>query len=242
MSDLVKDLSVVIPVYNEGDNIRAVFAAIEKHLGSTPEILICYDFEEDNTLPVIRELAASFLHLKLIKNKTRGVLGAIQAGFQAATRPAVLVSMADLSDDLTCVAPMLAAWQQGAVIVAASRYMPGGNQIGGPWLKKTLSYLAGVSLHFLTGIGTHDATSNFRLYAGSYLKSVEIESTGGFELALELTVKAFARGLKITEVPTTWRDRTAGESRFQLLKWLPKYLKWYSFALRTRFLPAQKTA
>jgi len=59
-----------------------------------------------------------------------------------------------------------------------------------------------------------------------------IESERGFEIALELTAKAFARREPITEIPTTWRDRTSGEAGFRLFRWLPMYLKWYLFAMK----------
>jgi dolichol-phosphate mannosyltransferase len=66
------------------------------------------------------------------------------------------------------------------------------------------------------------------------VRSFTIESRGGFELNLELTVKAFLAGYRIAEVPSTWRDRTSGESRFRLWKWLPLYLHWYFYAFRPR--------
>jgi hypothetical protein len=66
------------------------------------------------------------------------------------------------------------------------------------------------------------------------LKSFTIGSTGGFELNLELTVKAFLGGYRIAETPSVWRDRTAGESHFKLWKWLPSYLKWYFYAFQPR--------
>jgi len=226
------DLSIVVPVYNEGENIPKLFEAIHQHTGSEPEILICYDFEEDNTLPVARRRTAQFPRIRLVKNKYgRGPLGAIRSGFEAATMPAVIVMMADLSDDLRCVAPMMELFRQGCSVVTPSRYMKGGKQTGGPLLKRTLSRLAGVSLHYLAGLPTHDATNSFKLYARDFLQSVEIESRGGFEIAMELTVKAHLRGLKIGELPATWTHRSAGESRFRLRKWLPKYLHWYWYAL-----------
>ena len=122
----------------------------------------------------------------------------------------------------------------GADVVAASRYARGGRQLGGPRLKGFLSRAAGLSLHWLTGLPIHDATSNFRLYRRSFLQSVTIESEAGFELALELTVKAHRAGRALAEVPTTWRDRTAGRSGFQLRRWLPQYLRWYLFAFARR--------
>src|SRR5205823_1569140 len=83
------------------------------------------------------------------------------------------------------------------------------------------SRTAGLSLHWLGGLPIHDATSNYRLYSKRLLNQVTIESQGGFEFGLELTVKAYRLGLRIAEVPTTWRDRTAGQSRFRLWQWLP---------------------
>ena len=103
----------------------------------------------------------------------------------------------------------------------------GGGQLGGPLIKKLMSKFAGLSLHYLARLPVHDVTNSFKLYRKSFLNEVKIESTGGFELGLELVVKAFKSGKKITEVPTVWRDRTAGKSNFKLIEWLPKYLKWY---------------
>jgi hypothetical protein len=139
----------------------------------------------------------------------------------------VLITMGDGSDDPADIDPMYALARGGADVVAGSRYMRGGRQVGGPLLKRSMSRMAGLSLHWLGGLPIHDATSNFRLYSKRLLNQVTIESQGGFELGLELTVKAYRLGMKVAEVPTTWRDRTAGQSRFRLWQWLPRYLHWY---------------
>ncbi|MEZ6068414.1 MAG: glycosyltransferase [Planctomycetaceae bacterium] len=194
-----------------------------------------YDFEEDSTLPVARELAATRPELVLVRNNLgRGPANAIRAGFDAVEAGPACVTMADLSDDLTILPAMLAAYRDGAQVVCPSRYMQGGRQVGGPWLKKTLSRLAGLSLKWFAGFPVHDATNNYRLYDAAVVREVGIESERGFEIALELTAKAFARGCKIVEIPTTWRDRTAGESNFKLRQWLPYYLRWYRYAFRHR--------
>ena len=85
------------------------------------------------------------------------------------------------------------AWS-GADVVSASRYMRGGGQIGGPRLKRLMSRAAGLTLHWFAGVPTHDPTNNFKLYSRAFLDAVTIESTAGFELALELTVKATQMG------------------------------------------------
>jgi hypothetical protein len=159
----------------------------------------------------------------------------MKAGSAGSTAPFVLISMADGSDEARVVDSMVALARDGADIVSASRYMRGGQQIGGPPMKRLLSRVAGLSLHWFAGVPTHDPTNNFKLYRRSFLDATPIESSAGFELALELTVKATLAGRRVAEVPTTWRDRTAGQSNFKLRKWLPHYLHWYVLAMRGRF-------
>jgi glycosyltransferase involved in cell wall biosynthesis len=226
----------IMPVYNEGANITRAVEELNARVDLPKRIVVVYDFDEDNTVPVVRELMPRHPDLSLLKNtKGRGVLNAIRTGIEAARADVVIVTMADLSDDMAVVPAMVAMIRdRGYDVVCASRYMRGGQQIGGPRLKKTLSRLAGVSLYHLGALPTHDATNAFRAYRRSVLQSIPIESTGGFEYSLELTAKAHAAGHRVGEVPSTWRDRSAGESRFRLRAWLPKYLKWYAYALTHR--------
>ncbi len=200
------------------------------------EVLIVYDFDEDNTLPVVRRLQAEEIPaIRPVRNDIgRGVLNALRRGFLAAQAPYVLVMMADGSDEPQAIAGMLERAHAGADVVAGSRYVRGGGQEGGPRLKRTLSRVAGLSLYWLRRLPIHDATSNFRLYSRRLLDSVDIESTAGFELALELTVKARRMGMPLAEVPTVWHDRTSGQSRFRMWRWLPHYLRWYWVGLGVR--------
>jgi dolichol-phosphate mannosyltransferase len=235
-------LSLIVPVYNEAANFPNLVAEVERHVPKPFDLFVVYDFDADTTVPVAKALAVERPWLKLVKNDLgRGVVYAIKKGFQSVPSGPAFVVMADLSDDLAIVPAMLDLYRQGNRIVCASRYMRGGKQLGGPFLKRTLSRLAGLSLRYGVWYPTHDATNNFRLYDAALVNELGIESTGGFELALELTSKAFRRREKIAEVPTTWRDRTAGESRFRLTKWLPKYLYWYFFAAWSRLSPQRPT-
>jgi glycosyltransferase involved in cell wall biosynthesis len=230
------DVDFVMPVYNEGPNIARALEELHHHVRLPMRVLVVYDFDEDDTLPVVRGLLPRYPSVRLVKNTLgRGVLNAVRAGIASTTAETVIVTMADLSDDLTVVPRMVELIRaEGFDIVCASRYMKGGHQIGGPRLKKFLSWMAGVSLHWLTGIPTHDATNAFRAYRRGVLLESPIESQAGFEYSLEITAKAYARGRRITEVPSTWRDRSAGTSRFELGKWLPHYLRWYFYALGHR--------
>ena len=229
------EVSIVVPVYNEGEAVEPVLRALTAAVKAPHEILVVYDFDGDTTVPVVARLARDLPAIRGHRNDLgRGVLNAMRAGIAESRAPYVLVSMADGSDEPHLVDPMIERARDGADVVSASRYMKGGRQIGGPPLKRLLSRAAGLSLHWFGGVATHDPTNNFKLYARRFLDTVTIESTAGFELALELTVKATMAGRRIDEIPTTWRDRTAGQSNFKLRKWLPHYLHWYGRAMRAR--------
>lgn len=237
IDDPIPALSVLIPVYNEGENVVPTLRGVIERTRARPlEVIVVHDFDEDTTVPVVKRLQAELPQLRLHRNTLgRGVLNAMKSGLRAARAPYVLIMMGDGSDDPDDIDPMLELARGGADVVAGSRYMPGGHQLGGPLLKRSMSRVAGLSLHWLGGVPVHDATSNFRLYSKRLLNQVTIESTGGFELGLELTVKAHLLGMRVAEVPTTWRDRTAGESRFRLWQWLPRYLRWYRLGIAGRF-------
>jgi glycosyltransferase involved in cell wall biosynthesis len=229
--------SIVLPVFNEAANIGPFCKRARAELPAGAELLVCYDMDADTTLPALAALPADEQpeRVRLVKNDLGpGVRYAIEAGMRAAAAPVVVVMMADLSDDFRRVEELVRLVEDGADVACASRYSPGGEQIGGPWLKGKLSRLAGWSLHHGAGLPTLDPTNSFKAYRRAYLERTRIESTAGFSLGLELTVKAHFGGGRVAEVPASWYDRTAGESRFQLRKWLPQYLRWYTWAFQAR--------
>lgn len=223
-------ITLVIPVYNEGGNICTALAAIDEQLRAPAESWLVYDSDEDTTLAAAAPLEGKTrVPFRFVRNRYgRGVLGAIKTGLETAPTPYVVVTMADLSDPPAVIDDMVAAADRtGADIVCASRYMPGGAQIGGPRFKGFLSRTAGWILYRFAGLPVRDPTNSFKLYRKSFLDAVAIESDGGFELGIELVVKAHAMGRTVVEVPTVWRDRSAGKSNFKLWKWLPRYLRWF---------------
>lgn len=230
-------ISIVSPVFKEDKNIIFLLDEVRKKVKHEFEILLVYDFEEDPTCPVVKEYVKNnnTNNIFLIRNDSgngRGVINAIKTGFARAKHQAILVLMADLSDDVSQIDEMVDLLEKGADIVCGSRYMKGGQKIGGPKFKTFLSRAAGLTLHYLFRVPTMDATNAFKLYRKKVLEDIQIESTGGFEYSLEIVLKAFRKGYKIVEIPTCWRDRTAGKSNFKLWKWLPKYAKTYLQVLK----------
>jgi glycosyltransferase involved in cell wall biosynthesis len=224
-------VSIVIPAYNEGDAIVPALDRIFESVQLDSEVLVVVDFPEDTTVPVLARYAESHPHLRYVVNTYgRGPANAIRFGIDAAAGDTVVVTMADGCDDPRQIDDLTRLVERGVVVAAASRYMPGGQQVGGPLFKSLLSRVAGRSLHVFARIGTRDATNSFKAYDRNFVRQVGIESRHGFEIGLELTAKARRLGRPVAELPTIWLDRQAGVSNFKLAQWIPKYFRWYRFA------------
>ena len=102
--------------------------------------------------------------------------------------------------------------------------------MGAKRLKSLLSRIAGRSLKVFANIGTNDCTNSFKAYNKEFIDRVGINSEHGFELGIELVVKAKINNYLIAEIPTIWIERNSGVSNFKILKWLPKYIHWYIHA------------
>ena len=219
--------TVVIPVRNEGDHFREAYQELRPHLPDHAVIFVVYDSPDDTTVPVIQRIVHEDSRVRPLRNlRVAGVANALRTGFEAAGDGPVIVVMGDLSDDPGIIPAMLALHASGAAVVCPSRYMPGGAHVGGPFWKRTMTRLAGLSLYRLRVLPVRDATNNFRLYDGLFLKETRTKSKG-FDIALELTLKAQWRGLRVVELPTVWRDRKWGASKFRL-RWLVRgYGHWW---------------
>ena len=227
--------SIVVPAYNEGENILPSLDRIFESVKLDAEVLVVVDTEQDTTIPVVSAYASREPRLRyLINDYGRGPAQAIRYGIDHAAADIVVVTMSDGCDDPRQIDDLVRLVERGVVVAAASRYMPGGQQVGGPRFKSFLSRSAGQSLQILTNAGTRDATNSFKAYSKKFVQDVGIDSRDGFEIGLELTAKARRLRLPVAEIPTIWLDREFGESNFKLSKWIPKYLKWYRFAFGPR--------
>lgn len=233
--------SIVLPVYEEGEAVTAYLERLLEEVTAPREILVIHDMPEDSTVPVVERYSDSDVRA-VLNTYGRGPANAIRFGLDEAAGDVVVVTMADGSDDATQIDGMCALVRDGNAIVAASRYMRGGKQIGGPLLKSLISRIAGVSLYYLGRVGTRDATNSFKAYSAEFLRSVQVESSAGFEVGIELVAKARRLRLPVAEIPTVWTDRTEGQSRFKLAAWFPRYLRWYLHAIGPRHRTATTTS
>jgi glycosyltransferase involved in cell wall biosynthesis len=232
---VVPRVSVVVPAYNEGDDIIPCLDRIFAAVPIPCEVAVVVDTPDDSTVPVLEKYVEHEPRLRtLINTYGRGPANAIRFGIEHARGAVVVVTMADGSDDPQQIVPLARLVERGVVVAAASRYVAGGQQVGGPWLKGALSRTAGRSLYFFARIGTRDATNSYKAYDREFVRTVGIDSRHGFEIGLELTAKARRLRLPVAEIPTIWLDRDAGVSNFKVWAWIPKYLRWYLFAFGPR--------
>ncbi len=228
-------VSIVVTAYNEGEEIVAYLDRLLESVTLPCEVLVVFDSADDTTAPWVQKYSRDDARVvPTLNTYGRGPARAIRYGFDHAKADVVVVTMADGCDDPMQIDPLVRLVERGVVVAAASRYMRGGQQIGGPALKSALSRLAGLSLHLLTRVGTRDATNSFKAYSVEFVRRVGIESDHGFEVGLELVAKARRHRLRVAELPTIWLERSFGQSNFRLAKWIPRYLRWYLYAFGSK--------
>ena len=233
-------VSVVVPAYEVSDQVIPVLDRLFEAVSLPCEVLVVVDTPEDSTIAVTETYALAEPRLKcLVNTYGPGPANAIRFGIDAAAAPVAVVTMADGCDDPTQIDDLVRLVERGAVVAAASRYMPGGQQIGGSAFKGMLSGLAGRSLRLLARVGTRDATNSFKAYSKEFIREVGVDSRDGFEIGIELIAKAKRIRKPVAEIPTIWLDRHAEVSHFKTAQWIPSYLRWYRFAFGRRLSASQ---
>lgn len=228
-------LDILIPVYNEGENIRLVLESLFREVKTPFRVVICYDQDDDTTLLALESEHYPCDSVITLKNTVAsGPHGAVRTGFNFSHANAIIVLPADDTFNASVIDAMWKNFNEGSEIVCASRFIPGGCMEGCPWIKASLVRVVAFTLYQFAGLPTRDATNGFRLFSKRLLESIQLESTLGFTYSIELLVKCSRLGWKVTEVPARWYGRTKGTSRFRVWKWMIPYLKWYFYAFQTK--------
>lgn len=227
-------LSIIVPAYNEEENIINVIGKIESLVEIDHELIVVNDHSIDKTPQLVNELSYKYPKVRLVNNSDdRGFANAIRYGFSQANNELVVLIMGDLCDDLNTLKTMTEKIKDGFDVVCGSRYIKGCSRIGGSKIKGFFSRFAGWSLFYLLGVPTHDVANAFKMYRKSVIDNIDIEAKG-FEVSMELLLKAYYSGFKVTEVPTVWREREKGKSSFKMFNLTPNYFKWYLWAIKRK--------
>jgi dolichol-phosphate mannosyltransferase len=228
------NLSIVVPAHNEEENIADVINRIESTIDIAHELIIVNDHSSDATADIVLSLMNEYPNLRMVDNLDPGCFAnAVKTGIKNSKAKVVVPVMGDLCDDLSTIKLMFEKIQEGYDVVCGSRYIKGGSRLGGSRFKGFLSFAAGKTVRLFLGIPTSDIANAFKMYKKELFDYLVLESRG-FEISMEIPLKAFCKGFKITEVPTVWRERTRGKSNFKVFKLIPRYLKLYIRAILER--------
>jgi len=226
-------LDILIPVFNEDETIVKTIENIFSAVKYDYKIIICYDYDEDPTLKIIKENFPHNSKIVYVKNFAKGFNNALISGFKSSSAKAILVFMADDHINHNIINLCYEKFTEGYQVVCPSRFIKGGKMTGNPFFKGIITKLVSFFLFNFTSFPIKDSTNSFRLFSKELINKVKIESNKGFTLSLELTAKAHRLGYKITEIPTVWVERDKGKSRFKLFSFILPYTKWLYYIVKT---------
>ena len=207
---------VIVPTYNERDNIRPIVSAVRDH---GYDVLVVDDGSPDGTGEIADELAEADEGVHVLHRTTKEGLGpAYAAGFARGLSMGaeILCEMdADFSHDPADLPRLVAAVRDGADLAIGSRYVEGGGTDGWPWHRIAISRGGNRYASMMLGVHVADATAGFRAFRDTTLRKVDPSTceASGYGFQVEMAWRTEQAGLTIVEVPITFRDRRYGESK-----------------------------
>ena len=245
MENRPMQLSILLPVRNEGINLKIMLKILRAVLEIPHEVLVICDHPDDTSIPVVKSMQ-EYPNLRLIHNQLgRGVTNAIRAGVQAAHGEYVLIFAADEVGPVMAIEDMLALMEDGCDFVSCTRYAYGGRRLGGSVIGQVLSRIANRLFHAISGCVLTDATTGIKLMRRSVFNQLHLEARPvGWAVAFEMSMKAQLAGFKLGEVPIISVDRLyGGNSSFRPGPWTLEYLRWFWWGtLRLRKKPMKRNA
>jgi dolichol-phosphate mannosyltransferase len=221
-------LSIVIPARDEEGCICSTVEHLhlELRLQNVPhEIVVVDDGSTDRTWDLLQDLAQRLPELKPVRNTGQHGFGrAIIHGLNNFSGEAVVVMMADESDDCRDVVRYWHKLNEGYDCVFGSRFIKGGGTIDYPVIKLTINRMANLFLKVLFGIRLNDTTNAFKAYRREVIDGCRPLIAPHFNLTVELPLKAIVRGFSWTVIPITWRNRRTGVAKLKIKEMGSRYL------------------
>ena len=224
-------LDIIIPVYNEDENIIRLLKALEDEVVCDFRVLICYDSESDKTLKYVKKSSVINKEILLIRNPKQGPNSAIIEGINSSIAEIILIYMADDFENVKIINNMINLIERGNDLIIASRFIPGGNMLGAKKIKKVITVIGSYLIYYFARIPFKDCTNSFKMFSASLKNKIKLNSTTGFTFALELTIKSYLLNLKIIEIPSIWIEAKNRKSNFKVFKWLPYYIYWLMYSM-----------
>jgi len=209
---------VVIPTYNESENIERMLHRIHECLPGAG-VLVVDDGSPDGTADIVKRVAAELSDVHLLARASKSGLGsAYRAGFAWGLErgfDACIEIDADFSHDPAALPTLVAPLDEGFDVAIGSRYVEGGSIPNWAWHRHLLSRGGNAYASAVLGLGVADATAGYRAYSAGILRRLDLDRirAEGYGFQIEMTYRAIQHGATVTEVPISFVDRAAGESK-----------------------------
>lgn len=221
-------LSVLIPARDEEGCIASTVEHLHLELklrGVPHEIIVVDDGSSDRTWEILQEESESIPELRPIRNPgPHGFGRAIIRGLDAMAGDAVVIMMADESDDCRDVVRYWEKLNNGFDCVFGSRFMKGGGTIDYPSVKLLINRLANLFIRFMFRHGLNDTTNAFKAYRRTVIDGIKPILSPHFNITVEMPLKAIVRGFNFTVIPITWKNRRHGEGKLKIKEMGSRYL------------------
>lgn len=226
-------LSIIIPVRNEQINLKIMLKILTCILEVPYEIMVVYDSQNDNSIPIIKTLQTKFSQINSIYNLLgKGVANAIKSGVKKSNGKYILIFAADEVGPVLAIEDMLVLMEKGCDLVSCTRYAYGGRRLGGSRIQAFLSKLGNNLFNAIVGTTLTDSTTGIKMFRRDIFEKINLESNVGWAVLFELTIKAQMHGMKLGEVPITSIDRLyGGRSTFSMRIWFVEYMKWFLYGI-----------
>ncbi|MFT6765279.1 MAG: dolichol-phosphate mannosyltransferase [Alteromonas naphthalenivorans] len=228
-------LSIVVPVFNEGDSLKIILKIFKALVDIDHELLITYDIPEDNSIPVVKAFESEYPGLRLVYNQRgRGVINAVKSGVAASRGEYILIIAADDIGPIPAINNMVALMDQGCDFINGTRQAYGGKNVGGAFIGKQISTLANYLFYHLAGGAFTDPTFGVKMFHKEVFEQLHLEANPvGWAFSFELAIKVQMLGVRLGEYPIVSVNRMyGGESSLHVIAWCREYIKWFFWGIK----------
>ena len=228
-------LSILLPVRNEGANLRIMLKILRSILEIDHEVIVITDDENDESIPIVEEIEKTYNQLRHVPNTIGlGAANATRSGVDAAKGEYILLLAADEIGPVIAIEDMLALMFDGCEFVSATRYRHGGRRLGGSLTSQILSRVGNRLFQVLSRSLFSDLTTGIKMFRRSLFHKLDLKSRNvGWAFAFEMAIKVQYANVQLGEVPIISIDRLyGGESTFKVGSWLSEYSRWFVWGLK----------
>jgi len=223
-------LSVIIPAYNEEESIASTVRGLYSTLSQNQidhEILVVNDNSKDHTCQILEDLSREILSLRYVNNLPPNGYGrAVKKGLAEFNGDCEIICTADGSDDPEDVIRFYRKMQSGEYdCIWGSRFHKQSRITQYPVMKRLVNRIGNTLFMLIFGIRCNDLTNSFKMYKREVIHAVSPLEADGFELTLEIVLKAAKKGCRYTVIPNNWKNRTAGKSSMRIFQEIFRYTK-----------------